>query len=126
MTEKARSEYPEHDKLAAVKDQSQVIGEFLDFGLPQMRIHLSERITRPCECNHCARGQGQFSGWHTAEEKATIIDGRVQITDDAPTHRTIESLLAEWFDIDQAKIEQERRQMLGALREAYTARDAGS
>ncbi len=28
------SQYPEHEKLAAVKDKSQVIGEFLDNGLP--------------------------------------------------------------------------------------------
>jgi hypothetical protein len=26
------SEYPEHDKLAAVRDQSQAIGQFLDLG----------------------------------------------------------------------------------------------
>lgn len=26
------SAYPEHDKLAGVKDQSQAIGEFIDFG----------------------------------------------------------------------------------------------
>lgn len=29
------SKYPEHDKLAKVKDKSQAIGEFLDYGLPQ-------------------------------------------------------------------------------------------
>jgi hypothetical protein len=30
------SEYPEHDKLAAVKEQSQALGEFLDFTLPRL------------------------------------------------------------------------------------------
>ena len=30
-----KSKYPEHEKLAKVKDKSQAIGEFLDYGLPQ-------------------------------------------------------------------------------------------
>lgn len=36
------SKYPEHDKLAGVRDQSQVIGEFLEEFLPSQGIVLCE------------------------------------------------------------------------------------
>jgi predicted RNA-binding protein (virulence factor B family) len=32
--------YPEHDKLTKVVDESQAIGEFLDFGLPRAGHYL--------------------------------------------------------------------------------------
>lgn len=35
-----------------------------------------------------------------------------------PTHRSIPKLLAEFFDIDQSKIDAEKEQMLAAMREA--------
>jgi predicted RNA-binding protein (virulence factor B family) len=34
--------YPEHEKLAAIKDKSQAIGEFLDFGLGKQGIILAQ------------------------------------------------------------------------------------
>jgi hypothetical protein len=34
--------YPEHDKLTAVADESQAIGEFLDYGLAQQGLYLEE------------------------------------------------------------------------------------
>jgi hypothetical protein len=34
--------YPEHAKLAAVRDKSQAIGEFLDIGLGQQGLYLAE------------------------------------------------------------------------------------
>ncbi len=74
------SDYPEHDKLRHVKDESQAIGEFLDFG-----------------------------GYVLGE----YIDGRLQ-----PVHGSISRILAEYFEIDEKKIEQEKRQMLDKLRRA--------
>jgi len=79
------SDYPEHDKLAAIKDQSQLFGEFLDFDLPLMGLTLCE----------------------------TDENGRLW-----PTSRSIQSILAELFGIDQDKIDAEKQQMLDALREA--------
>jgi len=76
-------EYPEHDKLRAVNDQSQAIGEFLDLFLPKVGIVLMER--------------DKYGDYH-------------------PTYRTIQSLLAEYFEIDLDKIEAEKRQMLEDLR----------
>jgi hypothetical protein len=77
--------YPEHEKLSAVKDKSQAIGEFLDIFLPRQGIVLME---------------------HT------------EYGDYVPTHRSITSLLAEFFDIDQAKLDAEKEAMLDALRAA--------
>jgi hypothetical protein len=112
-------EYPEHEKLAAVKDQSQAIGEFLDFGLSRIGggLVLYEHVTRGCECSSCLQGAGYRDRWHTEEEKATCVDGVVQIADCQPTFRTIDSILTDYFDIDQDKIEAEKRAMLDKLRE---------
>lgn len=75
--------YPEHEKLAKVKDTSQAQGEFLDW-LGGQGIHLME--------------------W--AEEIQQYV----------PSHRGITALLAEYHGIDQDALEQEKRQMLEAIR----------
>lgn len=77
-------EYPEHEKLEAVKDMSQAIGEFLDFGLPSMGIHL-------CEVDE------ETDRWF-------------------PVHRSIQSILAEYFGTDQNRLDEEKRAMLEAMR----------
>ncbi|RKY28525.1 MAG: hypothetical protein DRP83_00560 [Planctomycetota bacterium] len=72
------SEYPECDKLSNVKDESQIIGEFLDW------------------CNS--------QGVHLAtyyEERGLVAD-----------RRSIEQVLADYFDIDLDKVEEERRHIL--------------
>lgn len=81
------SEYPEHEKLHAIKDKSQAIGEFLDFFLPSKGIVLMERF-------------------------------RDRYEDYVPTRRSIYSLLAEFFNIDQDKLDAEKKAMLTVLREA--------
>lgn len=131
------SDYPEHDKQREVAEISQEIGEFLDFGLPRMGLQLYQKITRSCEAAHkyCSA-----SAWHTTEELATIVDpdsrgpeGRVQIMEWVPTHRSIQSVLAEYFGIDQKKIDAEKDAMLRAMRKANAmsvcddmAHDAGA
>lgn len=116
-------EYPEHDKLKAISEQSQTIGEFLDFGLPKQNLALYEFVTYDCECSWCERGQGHRSPMHTAAERDTMFDENdrrihdaVQISTWHPTHRTIQKILAEHFGIDQRKIDDEKDQMLAALR----------
>jgi hypothetical protein len=70
--------YPEHEKLLAVNDQSQAIGEFLDY----------------CGYTLCeARG----ARWY-------------------PVGGGITKILADYFDIDLAAIEREKRAMLAAIR----------
>lgn len=71
------SEYPEHEKLAKIQDESQVIGEFLDW---------------------CADAKG------------------VVLTRNGPAITWNSGLLAEFFSIDQAKIDAEKEQMLADIR----------
>lgn len=84
------SAYPEHDKMSAVLEQSQTIGEFLDW--------LSEQgITR-------ARFE-KMEGW-----RDPVL---------VPTHESIEVLLARYFGIDLSVIEAEKRAMLYAATQHY-------
>lgn len=110
------ADYPEHDKLSKVSDLSQAIGEFVDFGLPKMGMEIYQRITRPCECRYCERGAGRRAYWHSTDQLETMVKGVVQITDWQPTHRTIQSILAEYFGIDQKKLDAEKEAMLTAIR----------
>ena len=80
------STYPEHEKLQAVSEQSQAIGEFLDFGLPAQGIYLAE---------------------------VSNEDGELWLS-----HKPIQKILADYFEIDLKKIEDEKRAMLDAIRAA--------
>jgi hypothetical protein len=108
--------YPEHEKLAKFKDESQLVGEFLDIGLPRLGIILYEERFFPCECSACEDRLGEHSQWHSEAEKESIIDGRVQQLGMFPTRRTIQQILADYFDIDQSKIDVEKEQMLAEIR----------
>ncbi len=84
--------YPEHAKLEAVKDQSQVIGDFLEWlgnDRPGGPIFLCER-----------------------RENAHVDNIW------APTGASTERLIAEYFDIDEKKLETEKRAILDAQRKA--------
>lgn len=142
------SDYPEHDKLSAVKDETQAAGAFVEW-LESKGIHLMvwrEDLTdtrvvddecpvkfdadkaRPCDqvrhvdgetgvawwrrhcihwqqetgdCHRC--GRGRFREIH--EVKAWTEPGK-----------NLLALLAEWQDVDQNKLEAEKRQMLASLR----------
>lgn len=76
--------YPEHIRLTAISDQSQAIGEFLEW-LGSQGVWLCE-IPEPFN--------------------ETFF----------PIHRSTQSLLADHFEIDQNRLEQEKRQMLDELR----------
>lgn len=74
------SDYPEHDKLKAISEESQTIGAFLD----NSEYHICEYDER----------HGRFF----------------------PAPKSITQILADYFDIDLNKIEEEKRQMLESLR----------
>ena len=79
--------YPEHDKLSAIKDKSQAIGEFLEW----LDYEKNYRVCSLCESS---------DGWR--EEYSPIFTSN-------------EKLLAEFFCIDLKKLEQEKRKMLDEL-----------
>lgn len=83
---------PECDKLLEVKDESQSIGDFLDWLTHEKKIVL-------CEWREVDRDEEE-DGFH---------DGHY------PTYDTIEQLLAKYFEINLKKLEKERRKMLANL-----------
>lgn len=93
-------EYPEHEKLKKVKDKAEAIGEFIDgSGYTLCKVMYSAPFNGPGGLSYEPTRNDQ-SGHYVAEGKS------------------IERILAEWFDIDYAKLEQEKRQMLADLRAA--------
>jgi len=84
---------PELDKMSKVKEESQKIGEFLDW------LQNTKRIT--------------LAQWAAAiaDEDDDEQDRLVAI------RQSIEDLLADYFKIDQVKAEQERRALLEYVQE---------
>lgn len=74
--------YPEHDKLRAVKENSQVIGEFLD--------------------------------WLINEQHVVLATHRGHIL--MPVVSSIQKWLARYFDIDEDRLEDEKRAILAEIR----------
>ena len=77
------SEYPECEKMAAVRDKSHTIGEFLEWLGDETPYSI-------CEYTGDDGGYGSYQ----------------------PTYATIEQLLAKFFDIDLKKVEAERGRIL--------------
>jgi predicted Rossmann fold nucleotide-binding protein DprA/Smf involved in DNA uptake len=80
--DKPESLFPEHDKLHAIKDQSQRIGDFLEW--------LSSRGYVICTWDE--------HDWPR------------------PEHRRIEEWLADYFQIDLKRLEEEKLAMLWSIR----------
>lgn len=122
------SDYPEHDKLVAVKEQSQAIGEFIEWLPSQGRFLGAWRTVVDCP------GGGWFGPWtcrngrmisdKTDEDlgECEVCHGRGVVDAENPipdvAYVDITKLLAEFFEIDLVKIEAEKRAMLDAMRAA--------
>ena len=90
--------YPEHEKLSAIQYKSQTIGEFLDWLRGEKAIVLCRR--QESTIVRVEDGwEGDPAGYY-------------------PAGTTTQALLAEYFDVDQDRLEQEKRAMLAKLREA--------
>ena len=88
---------PQLNKLAAVSKSSQVIGEFLDTS-PYI---LCETV--PCEKYHSRLAAAAY-----CSQDSHIV----------PTSKTIQQILAEYFNIDLQEVERERRMILRGVQEA--------
>jgi hypothetical protein len=93
------STHPEHDKLEAVREKSQTIGEFMEW----LQTTKGAVLRRWVECTENA------GGFPFDEPRAALAAFRGSITD----------LLAEFFGIDQQRLEAEKRDMLAAAREEH-------
>ena len=91
------AEMPECDKLNDRRDEWNAIYQFKEW-LEEKKIWLAHRITLR-----------EFYGEEYEDEPMETL---------VPIPQTIETLLYEYFDVDPAKLEQERRRLLSSLREA--------
>jgi hypothetical protein len=91
------AKYPEHEKLAKVSDKSNACGEFVDWlAFQGIRLARYHEHTPQCydEDNDC--------GMYTS---------RLYIIAESPT-----KLLADFFEINQKKIDEEKETMLEEVR----------
>lgn len=93
---KVLAEMPECDKLNDRRDEWNAIYPFMEW-LQEKKIWLACTITRR-----------EFYGEDYADEPMDTM---------VPVSRSTESLLYEYFDVDPAELERERRNLLSSLRE---------
>ncbi len=102
------SDYPEHDKLSAISDKSQAIGEFLDW---LMYGGLDESAHHPGQVRKESFGSIELAfrrhrKYHKEEERDHDL---------TPLNWPVKHILAAYFEIDSDKIEAEKRAMLDAI-----------
>ena len=109
--------FPEHESLAGVRDQSQSIGEFLEWlGERGIRLGRFHEHTKDCVNpewhDDVNKGKDRLFSDDWVPKYSCGYD-----TDEfAVVHYNIENLLAEYFEIDLDKLEKEERQILEQLR----------
>lgn len=90
---------PEHEKLHAIKDKSQAIGEFVEWlgseGIVLARYHAHDE--------NCLNEHGRL-GCGMSRERLY------------PEHLAIRKMLAHYFGIDEDRLEAEKRAMLDEIR----------
>jgi len=110
--------YPECEKLSAVSGESNKIGAFLDW-LNEQHIVLADyqehcdHIESRCAGERCDMDHeiGSWACGKDCEDYAPTSGNQL-----FPIRKPIESLLANYFEIDLAKVEKERRQILEDIR----------
>lgn len=131
-------ETPELNRMKAIKDRSQSIGGFLDWLQNEKGIVLAKYYSRETDEDgnpiyrnfdheivddwrppHPFMSQEQQKELEERQEKEGIYgpmveDGNGEVLH--PYHFTIEKLLAEYFEIDLKKVEEEKRALLEELR----------
>ncbi len=87
---------PELNKIAENQEVSQKIGEFIDWLQSESGYSIGKGVEEECEC--CGETIYSF----------------------IPISKSIKQLLAEYFEIDLAKAEKEKRALLDEIRKAKT------
>lgn len=108
------SVYPEHDKLSNISDQSQAIGDFLEWAGHKgwMLMHETDiGDVRPCPDSIFGR---DCDGTCPKCEGSQVVE--VTRRDWMLAPGSTEDQLAEFFGIDRDKLEAEKRQMLASIR----------
>jgi hypothetical protein len=116
------SDYPEHEKLRKISDQSQICGEFLEWlkggyqGSPGLHLCQWKEAADVPHWVHDETGEEvSFSHRHATANPEWYPAGYYS------PGRTTQELLAQFFGIDQKKIDAEKEQMLADIRAANAA-----
>lgn len=94
------TKYPEHQKLKAVAERSQTVGTFLDWLRDEKGISLAVQHEHNESCHEEGR-------WNRCGYSAG---------DYVPAFASTRNLLAEFFAIDEERLEREKRAMLAEMR----------
>jgi hypothetical protein len=141
-------EYPEHKKLSAVRDQSQKCGEFFEWLQSEKGVTMEcsfeyerdeddEKIWRDEDGNvvedYVDPESYIFSVGSPKDEKYRKMRDERGIhcrliptpggSITMPIRQPLSSLLAEFFEIDENKLEEEKRAMLEACRKAHATKE---
>ena len=101
---------PELDKLAKVAPLSQKIGEFIDvFLLQEKGLSIGRPHVHDATCRGWDEGRGKYNP-RGSDRCETYTNEFV------PCSQSLDGLLAEFFEIDMAKIEKERKAVLKHIR----------
>jgi hypothetical protein len=114
------AKYPEHEKLRAVSEDSQAIGEFLDYG--------GYTLCKFREAGNNGEPRYLWIEGYEKDREPTWDDYVSNRAEDNPDYESwgsgfeavggsINDILADYFEIDTAKIEAEKRAMIDKLRE---------
>jgi hypothetical protein len=127
------SKYPEHERMKAVRDKSQAIGEFIDWLRSEETPYTIAEWEewRACEAGdewvpkrkqwHCVDGR-MIGGYDLDEDlgECETCEGTGRIKPETPrlypARIGIEALLARYYDIDLDKINDEKDAMLAEIR----------
>jgi len=96
------SDHPECDKVAAVHEQSQAIGDFIEW-LPSKGLTIATRF--------CLEAERDMQHACSARPEDCEMSERF-----IPASFQINTLLAEFFGIDLAAVDREQRAMLDRIR----------
>ncbi len=97
--------YPECDKLNERTKEWNAIYPFMEW-LQEKKIWLAHTITKR---EYYGDAYGEFYGEDYADEPMNTM---------VPILQSLEALLYDFFDVDPAELERERRLLLSSLREA--------
>jgi len=102
----------EIEKLEDVRERSQAIGEFLDWLFDTKNYRIAKYLTD--EEYESEDNVYWVDGLYGKEQFKRHEIGKEELM---PIHIDIEKLLAEYFEIDLAQVEEERREIIEKIRE---------
>lgn len=102
---------PELNKLTAISEKSNAIGDFVSVFLREKGVVLGQVHKHSEKCSGWLESQTKRRPEKWLDENCGVRDGEI-----IPFHYNMEKLLAEFYDIDLNRVEDERRAVLEALR----------